>query len=70
VGAIVVWPCDALVGTKPNGTSAAWRLIGDTLDRTRGVVGGGRVLSKEEIPYNVGLIVGVPVIFTGLIPFL
>jgi hypothetical protein len=68
VGARVVCPCDALVGTKANGTSLAWRFIGDTLDRISGVVVGGRVLSKEESPYNEGLIVGVPVIFTA--PFL
>jgi hypothetical protein len=33
--------------------------VGDTL---------GRVLSTEEIPYNEGLIVRVPVIFAGPIP--
>jgi hypothetical protein len=42
--------------------------VGDTLDRIRGVVVVGKFLWKEEIPYNEGLIVGVPVIFAGPIP--
>jgi hypothetical protein len=54
-----------LAGTKPNGASAVGLLVVDTLV-------GGRVFSKEEIPYNEGLIVGLPVIFAGPIlpPFL
>jgi hypothetical protein len=63
VGEKVVCPCDVLAGTKLDGESAACRLVGDTLDRIWGAVVGGRVLSKEEIPYNEDLIVRVPVIF-------
>lgn len=55
--------CDAPAGTTPNRVSSARRLVGDSLDIIKGVVVGGCVLSKEEIPNNEGLGVGVPVIF-------
>jgi hypothetical protein len=40
VSAKVLSSCDALAGTKPNGAPAVGLLVGDTLDRIRGVVVG------------------------------